>query len=88
MTGCQSHSRVQNEISRTANHQDGLRSVGTTPRRQVGHVVRCVHADERDDLVNDAGYVPSLGCVGRVWGDLVVKMACDAVARSLAVTPP
>jgi len=55
MTGLQSRSRVQREISRTTKRQDGLLRFGTKSYRRAMPVDRADDADERDDLVNDAG---------------------------------
>jgi len=55
MTGLQSHSRIRSEISRTTNHQDGVRSVAAESFRRRVPELRGVVADTRDDLVNDAG---------------------------------
>jgi hypothetical protein len=54
MTGLQSRSRLQHEISCTTNHQDGLPPVETTVCRRAGQASRGLRDDERDDLVNDA----------------------------------
>jgi len=55
MTGLQSHARIRSEISRTTNRQDGLLPVATETSRRSAQILRGHTADERDDLMNDAG---------------------------------
>ena len=55
MTGLQSHSRLQHEISRTTQRQDGLSQIEAASCRLRALMDPDLEADERDDLVNDAG---------------------------------
>jgi len=55
MTGRQSRSRIQHEISRTTKPQDGLLWFEATSYRPAMPVDRVHHADEHGELVNDAG---------------------------------
>ena len=48
MTGLQSHSRLQHEISRTTLRQDGLARVEAASYRLGVQVDPRLHADERD----------------------------------------
>jgi len=55
MTGLQSRSRIEHEISRTTNRQDSLTWFTSWSCRRGAETVRGIDAGERDDLVNDPG---------------------------------